>query len=85
VVLIPDAARRDRRDLYKKVFSDNAGKFQLTGIAPGNYKLFAWEFVEDGAWEDPEFMRIYEDVGKTVRVAENGREAVDINLIPPWN
>jgi hypothetical protein len=85
VVLIPDAARRDRRDLYKNVFTDNAGKFQLTGVAPGNYKLFAWELVEDGAWEDPEFMQIYEDAGKAVRVAENGREAVDINLIPPWN
>jgi len=85
VVLIPDSNRRGRRDLFKNVISDGDGKFQITGIAPGTYKLFAWDLVEDGAWEDPEFMRIYEDSGKTIRVSENSRETADINVIPPWN
>lgn len=85
VVLVPDSARRLRRDLYKNVFADSDGKFQLTGIAPGNYKLFAWELVEDSAWEDPEFIRIYENAGKSIRISDNGRETVNVDAIPPWN
>jgi hypothetical protein len=85
VVLVPEVTRRGRRDLYKTAVSDKDGKFQLVGIAPGNYKIYAWELVEEGAWEDPEFMRIYEDAGRAIRVGGNGRESLDVNLIPPWN
>lgn len=29
-------------------------------IAPGAYKLFAWEDVETGAYKDPEFLKAFE-------------------------
>jgi hypothetical protein len=85
VVLIPDAARRQRGDLYRSVSSDDSGRFQLRGLAPGDYKLFAWERVEDGAWQDPDFMKLYENRGRSVRIAEDGRVTADAVLIPAWN
>ena len=45
VVLVPDIRLRQRDDLYKAVSTNNAGRFQMRGIAPGDYKLFAWENV----------------------------------------
>ena len=46
VVLVPDVRLRQRNDLYRDVSSDITGSFQMQGLAPGDYKLFAWENVE---------------------------------------
>jgi hypothetical protein len=85
VVLVPDTGRRQRGDLYRSAASDDAGRYQLRGLAPGDYKLFAWERVEDGAWQDPDFMKLYENRGRPVRISEDGRITADAVLIPAWN
>jgi hypothetical protein len=85
VVLVPDAPRRQRGDLYRSATSDDSGRFQLRGLPPGNYKLFAWERVESDAWQDPDFIKLYENRGKPVRIADDGRVTADAILIPAWN
>jgi hypothetical protein len=83
-VLVPNAARR-RGDLYKSAFTDDTGQFEIRGVAPGDYKLFAWELVEFGAWQDPQFIKLYENRGTSVRVNAGGRHSVDTVLIPALN
>ncbi len=73
VVLVPDPSRRDQSHLYRKVATDQFGHYLLRGIAPGDYKLFCWDEVEDGAREDPDFLRAYEDRGEDF-CGESGRE-----------
>ena len=82
VVLVPDPARRVRTDLFRTVRTDADGRIHMEGIPPGDYTLFSWEEVEEGAWQDPNFLSIYEPLGKTVRIGENGRENVELRLIP---
>jgi len=82
VTLIPDVRLRHRADLYQSVQTDNSGQFRLQGIPPGNYKLFAWEGIETGAWLDPAFIRDYEDRGTTVSVRPAGSENVQLTVIP---
>ena len=82
VVLVPDPARRVRSDLFRAVRTDADGRIHMEGIPPGDYTLFSWEEVEEGAWQDPNFLSIYEPLGKTVRIGENGRENVELRLIP---
>jgi len=82
VVLIPEPVLLHRTDLYRSAQTDASGRYQLNDIPPGDYKLFAWEDVEPGAWQDPAFMRGYEDRGKFVRVTEGSTHAVDVILIP---
>jgi len=83
VVLVPEAARRTRLDLYRTISTDAAGRFHLEGIPPGDYRVFAWEDVETGAWTDPDFIRRFEDRGKPVRINEGSSSNIELRLIPP--
>jgi hypothetical protein len=81
VVLVPDPARRHRPDAYRMALTDASGRVHLEGITPGDYKAFAWEDVEVSAWQDPDFLRIYEDRGKSVRISEGGTAFLDLRVI----
>ncbi len=82
VVLVPESSRRGQTRLFKLASTDQYGHFIVRGIAPGDYKLFAWEELEPGAYQDPEFLKRYEDLGEPVRIEENGRGAAQLKLIP---
>jgi hypothetical protein len=81
VILVPDEAHRASRRLYKSASTDQYGRFDLRGIAPGDYKLFSWEEVESGAWEDPEFLKEFEAKGEKVSLQEGEQKAVDLTAI----
>jgi hypothetical protein len=82
VVLVPDLAFRKRADLYKTAVTDASGKFQLKDIAPGDFKLFAWNEVETGAWTDAAFIRGYENQGRSIRIPEGTQHTVNLKVIP---
>jgi len=82
VVLAPEGDRRSQTHLFKSTSPDQYGHFVINGLAPGDYKLFAWEEVEPGAYEDPEFLKKYEGKGKPLQVAEGARQSVQLQLIP---
>jgi hypothetical protein len=81
VVLVPHASRRAQSRLYKTQTTDQYGHFELRGIAPGSYKLFSWEEIENGAWEDPEFLKPFEDKGETIALEEGQQKTVNIAAI----
>jgi hypothetical protein len=84
VVLIPDGLRRNRRDLYQSFLSDALGRFRFESLTPGDYKVFAWEFVEKDSWLDASFLRLYENKGTPVHIEEGTRKVLDVHAIPPW-
>ncbi len=71
VVLVPETSLRDRTDLFKTATTDQYGRFNIRGITPGHYKLFAFEDAPFGAYFDSEFLRPYEDQAKQVTVEKN--------------
>jgi hypothetical protein len=81
VVLAPEAPNRDRIDLYQSGKTAANGGFQFKNLPPGDYKLFAWESVESGIWQDLNFLSRYEDLGKRVHIGEAAKENVDVRLI----
>lgn len=81
VTLVPDIARRNQERLYKSATTDQYGRFVLRGIAPGEYKLFSWDEVERGAWQDADFLQPFEDRGQRVRLDLGAREMVELRLI----
>jgi hypothetical protein len=81
VVLVPDI-RRDRTELFKHVDTDASGRFSLTGIAPGDYKLFAWEALEPFAWFDHDILGPFEATGTPVHVSESSSQTLRLRVIP---
>jgi uncharacterized surface anchored protein len=80
VTLIPDANSAPR--LFKLADTDQNGHFTLHGVAPGDYKIFAWEDVEAGAYQDPDFVKPHESAGQALSIRERAHENVQLKLIP---
>ena len=83
VVLVPaEEERRARPDSFKTAFTDTSGHYTLRALAPGYYKLFAWENLDDSAYQDPEWLRAYENAGVAVRLDEGARLTEELKIIP---
>jgi hypothetical protein len=81
-VLIPDGALRTRAELYRTATTDQTGRFTLRGVAPGDYKLFAWEALENFGYFDPDVVRRAEPRGQAVRVTESSKQSIEAKIIP---
>jgi len=84
VVLVPERLR-NRQDLYKTATTNQDGRFNMRGIAPGDYRVFAWEDIEPFAYFDPDGMKQYESQGRLIHVEESSKVAVETKLIPASN
>jgi hypothetical protein len=82
VVLIPPEARRENRALYQIAKSDSSGRFTVHNIAPGSYKLFAWQDVTGGAYYNGPFVSKHENQGKAITIASSATVTGDIVGIP---
>jgi hypothetical protein len=78
VVLVPQGARKGRESFSKRSSADQSGHFTMKGIAPGEYKIVAFEIADRSLLSDPEFVERFEDRGETVHLGEG--DAVNVNL-----
>jgi hypothetical protein len=81
VVLVPDKVR-DRAELYRVSTTDQNGSFTMTGIPPGDYRVFSWDGLEQYAWFDPDVLAQSEGGGRAVHVTESSAETIEVRLIP---
>jgi hypothetical protein len=81
VVLVPNDPHRGDLQRYKAVTTDQNGHYLLRGVAPGDYKLFSWEDVDENAWQDPEFLRSFEDRGEKLSVEPGDQKTIDLVTI----
>jgi protocatechuate 3,4-dioxygenase beta subunit len=84
VALVPavSAGARERPDLFRGAQTDELGRFQIDGVSPGEYLLFAWEDIDEALWRDPEFIRRNERLGRPLRISESGRERTELTALP---
>jgi Carboxypeptidase regulatory-like domain len=66
----------------KETRIDARGQFLLEGIAPGEYRIFAFERTRSGAPEDPDVLKQYESFSSKVTVAERSKSSLAIQAIP---
>jgi hypothetical protein len=81
VVMIPER-NRERTELFRPAVSDPSGHFRIIGVAPGDYKLAAWDLIEPFAFFDPDLLKQADDNGKAIRVAESSMQTVNVAVIP---
>jgi protocatechuate 3,4-dioxygenase beta subunit len=83
VIFIPDQNRRGRHDLYQQVTTDSKGRFSLRGLNPGEYQVFVLDAdVDRDEIADPEFVRIHESLGQTVKLEEGDHKSVVLKIAP---
>jgi protocatechuate 3,4-dioxygenase beta subunit len=81
VVLVPEPSHRTEYTLFKEQTTDQYGHFELRGIPPGEYKFFSWEEVESGAWEDPEFLKPFEEKSEKITLQEGDQKTLNLTAI----
>jgi hypothetical protein len=60
---------------------DDDGNFKFTAVRPGKYKLFAWEEVDDGLWQDPEFLQKYANRATEITVGSSQAQEAQLRVI----
>jgi hypothetical protein len=78
VALIPDEPLRGTGYLYRSTVSDVGGGFELTGVAPGSYHLFAWPRTSGAAFKNEDFIKKYQSAGKAVTIRNTESISTDI-------
>ena len=67
---------------YYNTAADDEGKFKLSGIAPGKYKLFAFEKMTPTNFLAPEAVDQLDDLGETIEFAEGATLQARPKLVP---
>lgn len=81
VTLRPEPFQEERYDLTRTTTTDQNGQFKLEGLAPGEYKVYAWAEIEPGAANDLEFLKPFESKGQKLSVKANGQHPVTLTQI----
>jgi protocatechuate 3,4-dioxygenase beta subunit len=85
ITLIPEPMNPNRLFRYRAVPVDHTGRFRIAGVAPGDYRIYAWEEQEMAPAAEAELPPAVTGKGVKVTVREGGREAVDLTVILPDN
>jgi len=64
---------------------DKDNRYELLGIAPGDYDLFAFDQIDNLEYHDRSFLRAYEDRARHVSLHANQTESVTLDLISRRN
>jgi hypothetical protein len=70
------------QEFIRSLRTDQNGSFKLANLAPGDYRVIAWEQVEPGMANDPDFRSKFESKATAVKLQENSRETVEPKLLP---
>jgi hypothetical protein len=81
VTLIPTGTLRT--DLFQSAPADASGRFRIDGIAPGKYRVYAWEDADlNTVHYDPEYAKPYASFAQSIEVGEGERKAINLKQIP---
>ncbi|MBN9662994.1 MAG: carboxypeptidase regulatory-like domain-containing protein [Acidobacteria bacterium] len=82
VLAAPQGERASVPSFYLPAGVDENGDFQFRNLAPGSYRIYAFEAMQPGAWRDPEFLKNYAGLGTPVELAEGPGPEIKVTAIP---
>ena len=68
--------------MYHTATSDSTGHFTMRSVAPGSYKLFAWQSVPAGVYYNAMFLAKFEERGRIVAVTERATATEQVTVVP---
>ena len=81
MTLAPAKEYDDREDLFKRVVTDASGNFKIPDVAPGEYKIFAWESDPENNTQSAEFRKPFEGRSVAVTVGPNDKASIQLSVI----
>ena len=62
---------------------DEDGKAQIRALPPGDYYAVAVDYVEDGMWNDPEYLDAVRRYAQRITLGETGAQTVTLKVVTP--
>jgi hypothetical protein len=62
--------------------TDQNGNFAIADLGPGDYYVAAWEDIDPGLADTPEFLARFQTDAVAATLAEGGRASADVSMIP---
>ncbi len=62
---------------------DQQGQWQVKGLPVGDYLAIALDYVEDGAWNDPEYLESLRSGSERLTIAEGSSQTVALKVVVP--
>jgi beta-lactamase regulating signal transducer with metallopeptidase domain/protocatechuate 3,4-dioxygenase beta subunit len=81
VTLVPDPPRPAVARLYPTAKTDEQGQFNLSGITPGNYRVYAWEQIGASAHWNQDYVRPFGGSSERVELVEGATGTVTLKRI----
>jgi hypothetical protein len=82
VVLIPDPPKERQLALMGDCRTDANGACTISGITPGDYRVYAFPADAEIDQRDPSAMKAFEAYGKAVKIGESERHEAQIKAVP---
>ena len=82
VTMIPDSPRPRQLYLYQRVSTDPKGRFVFENLAPGAYRIHAWQSLPRFAERNEEFIGPYRARGTRVEVVNGRKQDVRLKVTP---
>jgi hypothetical protein len=79
ISLISD--KESTRGVFTSHVADENGRFRIGDLVPGRFKLYAWDGVELGAAESPEFRRRFDSKATSIELAGYEHATVQLTVI----
>jgi hypothetical protein len=61
---------------------DQKGEYRIRGLPAGDYLAVALTYVEEGMWNDPEYLETLRGSAQKVRLQDGGSQALSLKLQP---
>jgi uncharacterized protein (DUF2141 family) len=81
VLLVPDPLQPEQTRFYKRTQADQNGQFTIKNVAPGKYRIYAFEDLDAVEQSDPDYLKPVESRGVKITVDENGHQQTSVNRI----
>src|ERR1700678_3676860 len=81
ITVAPSDEFSGRSDLLKHATTDATGNFHVKDVAPGDYRVYAWEIDLDQSPSSAEFRKLFDAKSAAVSVGPNAKASVQLNVI----
>jgi hypothetical protein len=84
IVFASDSDRwAENSRFVKSARPDQEGQWRIKGLPPGEYLAVAVDFVEDGQWNEREYLETLRRYGQKLILAEAGSQSISLKLLAP--